>query len=493
MRKVLGPVLAAVLLAGTVSLQDPVSASSHREAPLISEDPVADNTDVYLFKDQNDPTKVNIIANFVPQQVPAGGPNFYKFGDEVRYELHINNNGENLNDDITYEFRFRTVIGNPETFLYNTGPVTSVNDPDANMRQFYDVRRTDRNGTTVVATDVPSPPSNVGVRSTPNYDSALAVPAIRNLPGGGKVFAGQREDPFFADTGSIFDLLGLRPLNGAHAIPRATAPGVDGLGGLNVQTIALQVPISSVTKNGNVPTVLDSKDSTIGVYASTSRRESRVLRTFGGVDINGKWVQISRLAIPLVNEVLIPLGQKDQWNLLAPKDDAQFFKYILDPEPTKLADALYPALQTPPPGGFNADGSPKRTDIVAVLRGAALGLSPANLLPPADLLRVNLATPVTPASQFSRFGFLGAAGDGSNGNADGFPNGRRLGDDVVDIELRLLTGGTALSPTPSSNAAPNNALTDGVNANDSTNKSSFPYVASPYSGYRQTPPGRNAQ
>lgn len=477
--------LAATALPGTAG------ASSHREAPLISRDQVADNTDVYVFKDATDPTKLNVIANYIPFEIPQGGPNFYGFGDDVKYSIHIDNNGD-VDDDITYNFRFRTTYNNPDTFLYNTGVLTTPNDADRNVRQSYSVERVDAGGSRMLATDVPTPPTNVGVRSTPTYESALAAPTVTSLAGGGSVFAGPRQDPFFVDTGSVFDLLGLRPLNSNHLItPPTDSVGVDGLGGANVHTIALQLPITAISQAGNVPTTVDSAASVVGVYASSSRQRVKVLSVAGGAPrTSGRWVQVSRLGIPLVNEVLIPIGKKDLWNASDPKDDAQFFANILNPEPAILADALYPALQTPPQGGFDGSGTPRRTDIVAVLSGAATGVMAG--FPPADLLRVNLATPVSSSGSFTRLGFLGAAGDGSNGNADGFPNGRRLGDDVTDTLLRLLVGGTALTPTPASNAFPNNALTDGVDEDDRANLGVFPYVGTPFNGYNQEVPGSSA-
>jgi len=460
------------------TLPGTAQASSHREAPMISQDPTADNTDVYMFRDATDPTKVNIIANFIGLEDPNGGPNFAKFGDDVKYSIHIDNNGDVV-DDIVYNFRFRSSVTNPDTILYNTGQIAATNDASHNVRQSYSVEKVSSSGSTMVGTDLPTPPVNVGVRSTPNYETALAAPNVKPLTGGGSVFAGQRQDPFFVDVGSVFDLLGLRPINSAHDIPLADSAGVNGpLAGKNVHTIALQLPITAVSKNGTVPTTINSKDSVIGVHASTSRQRVKVLSLVGGAPRNaGRWVQVSRLGLPLVNETLIPLGKKDAFNAGAPKDDAKYFVNILDPEPAKLADALYNALQTPPPGGAT------RTDILAVLQGAAAGLTGAELLPAADLLRLNLATPSTAPGAFTRLGFLGPANDGSNGNADGFPNGRRLGDDVTDTLLRLLTGGTGLSPTPSSNAFPNNALTDGVDADDAPFLTVFPYVGTPYNGY----------
>jgi hypothetical protein len=473
-------IVAVAGVAGGLLASSPAGASSHREAPLIAQDPSADNTDVYAFRDPVDPTKVDLIANFIPAELPQAGPNFYGFGDDVLYEIHVDNDGD-VDEDITYQFRFRTIVGNGETFLYNTGPVTSLTDPDLNVKQVYSVKRITAAGSTMIATDVPVPPANIGPRSTPSYETALGSAGVASLTGGGKVFAGPRQDPFYVDLGSVFDLLGLRPLNAAHLIPKTASAGVDGLAGANVHTIALQLPITEVNKNGVVPTTVDSKDSFIGVYSSASRQRVKVLSTVGGAPRNsGRWVQVSRLGIPLVNEVLIPLGQKDHWNAVDPADDAQFFKYILDPEPSKLIPVLYPGVTTPA-GGFNTDGTAKRTDIVAILTGQGAGLSAANALPPADLVRVNLAVANNPTP--NRLAILA-------GDTGGFPNGRRLGDDVVDIELRLLAGGTPFTPT--FNISPNNILTDGVDADDAALLPAFPYIGAPFDGYSREAPGHAA-
>lgn len=472
-------VVAAGLLGAVGAHITPVSASSHREAPMISQDPTADNTDLYAFRDPTDASMINIIAAYIGLELPQGGPNWQKFADDVLYEIHIDNDGDVV-DDITYQFRFRTIVDNPDTFLYNTGQITAPNASPQNVRQVYSVRRIDGPGSQMLATDVPTPPVNIGPRSTPNYEAALAAPTITNLPGGGKVFAGQRQDAFYVDLGSVFDLLGLRPINAAHVIPRPNSAGVDGLAGYNVHIIGLQLPVTAVSKNGDAPTTVDSRDSMIGIYASASRQRVRVLSTVGGAPRNaGRWIQVSRLGIPLVNEVLIPLGLKDRWNAIHPKDDAVFFPNILDPEPTKLIPVLYPGV-TVPEGGFNPDGSPKRSDIVAVLTGQGAGLSAGNALPPADLLRLNLAVPAVAGTPANRLGILA-------GDPGGFPNGRRLTDDVVDIELRLLAGGTPF--TPAFNIFPNNALTDGVDTDDAAQLGAFPYVGTPFDGYSQQVPG----
>src|SRR3954463_11045369 len=219
--------------------------SSHREAPEIAKDPVADSTDLYAFVSPDAPGTVTLIANYVPLQAPAGGPNFFEFGDDVLYRINISHSAS-IQPDVTYEFRFTTQVRDPRTFLYNTGQITSLNDPNFNRRQFYSVTRTTRHGTEVLGTHLASPPCNVGPRSMPDYP-ALARAAVHTLPGHRKVFAGQRADAFFVDLGSVFDLLDLRPFQNLHVIPTAPAPGVNVLAGLNVHSIALQVPITDLT------------------------------------------------------------------------------------------------------------------------------------------------------------------------------------------------------------------------------------------------------
>jgi hypothetical protein len=432
----------------------PSGASSHREAPLITQDPVADNTDVYAFRSPDRPDTVTLVANWIPFEEPAGGPNFFNFGDDVLYQIHVDSNGD-AQPDVTYEWRFTTEIQNPNTFLYNTGPITDINSPNFNERQFYDVSVVRNGARTVLGTHVPVPPNNIGPRSTPNYD-AVAAQGVASLPGGVKSFAGQRDDPFYVDLGSAFDLLGLRPFNTAHKIPLPTAPGVDGLGGFNVNTIAIQVPISDLTTGGS---------PIIGVYSQTKRQQARVLSPTGPGSAprsSGAFVNVSRLGNPLVNEVIIPLGEKDKFNASDPSGDAQFLPRVLDPEPARLISGLYPVNVPPAP----------RNDLVAIFLTGIPGLNQPPNVKPSEMIRLNTSIPVTGTP--NPMGVL--AGDNQ-----GFPNGRRLGDDVVDIELRALAGATPF--TPPFNVSPNNALGDGVNGNDKQFLGTFPYVASPHQGY----------
>ena len=269
MKKMRAPALLGVGL--VMATLVPSGASSHREAPLITQDPVADNTDVYAFKSPDNPNTITLVADWIPFEEPAGGPNFFNFGDDVLYQIHVDNNGDSI-PDVTYEWRFTTEIQNPNTFLYNTGPINSISDPNFNYRQFYNLTVV-RNGVrTTIGTHLPVPPNNIGPRSTPNYP-ALAAQAVATLPGGVKSFAGQRDDPFYVDLGSAFDLLGLRPLNGAHVLPLPKAAGVDGLGGFNVHSVALQVPITDL--------ITDAGNPVIGVYSQTKRQQARVLSPTG--------------------------------------------------------------------------------------------------------------------------------------------------------------------------------------------------------------------
>ncbi len=465
MRKLAYALVAALFLATAMAVAfkggpEAGRASSHREAPLISEDPVADNTDVYAFVSPDRPDTVTIVANYVPLEEPAGGPNFNKFGDDVLYALNVDNSGDGK-EDISYQFRFKTKTGNPNTFLYNTGPINTLSDPDWNVRQTYKVTRVTGKQSRILGRGLVTPPVNIGPRSTPSYES-LAAAAVNNLPGGIKVFAGQRDDAFFVDLGSVFDLAGLRPFNNLHAIPLPPAKGVDGVGGFNTHSIAIQVPIAQLKG--------PKGQTTIGVYASAARQKVRVFRK-GEIKGYGPWMQVSRLAEPLINEVVIPIGLKDEWNASDPADDARFTKFYRAPEVTRLENALYAALD-------NANET-NRDDLVAILQTGVPGLNFTGNTK-ADLIRLNMSIPPTaPAGKGDRLGVL-------NGDLAGFPNGRRLEDDVVDIELRALAEGygsflNGLLGLP--NRTPNNLLGDGVDANDFPLRVNFPYLASPHQGY----------
>ena len=456
-RLLLGAGLAAAALAGTLVS---AGASSHREAPLITEDPVADSTDLYAYVSPDASDSVTLIANFQGFQEPGGGPNYFRFGDDVLYAIKIDNNGDAV-PDIIYEFRFTTTTRDPSTFLYATGPITSPTDTDWNRPQTYTVTRVAGGQRTVLASGLPTPPANVGPRSTPNY-AATAAAAVQTLPGGGKVFAGQRAEGFYADIASIFDLGGLRPLNSAHAVPLGNEPGRNTFSGYNVSSIALQIPKSALTAGS---------DPVIGVWQTTSRRKVRVFAQNNGAMVShrGRWVQVSRLGNPLVNEVVVPLLLKDAFNGLRPQNDADvpgFAALVTDPELGRRIEALYPGVDVPPP---------PRNDLVAIFLTGIQDLNrPAGGVRTAEILRLNTSIAPTPAANRNRLGLLA-------GQNDGFPNGRRIGDDVIDIALRAVAGGTPFTPT--FNNAPNNALTDGVDASDQPFLDVFPYLGTPYQGY----------
>jgi hypothetical protein len=460
--------LIGLLAMGLAFLPGSSRASSHREAPLISLDPSADNTDIYAFVSPDDPDTVTIIANYIPLEEPAGGPNFATFDDNVRYAINIDNDGDSK-DDITYEFRFKTKIRNKNTFLYNVGPITSLDDPDWNMPQTYSVTRIQKGKSKVLGRDLKTPPVNIGPRSTPDYED-LASAAVQTIDGGIKVFAGQRDDTFWVDLGSIFDLGGLRPFNPAHVIPLDQDPGVDGVGGYNTHAIAIQIPISQLKG--------PKGQMVIGVYANASRQKVSVLRDDGSIDASGPWVQVSRLGNPLINEVIIPLGKKDYWNRTDPSKDSQFVPFYRTPELAGLVNFLYPVL--PDARTTNRD------DLVAILLTGLTLPDGTNLNftgnKPADLLRLNMAIP--PKATVNDGDPLGVL----NGDLAGFPNGRRLIDDVTDIELRAVADGygtlvNSLFGSLTPNNTPNNQVGDGVNANDLDLLDSFPYQSTPHQGY----------
>ncbi len=467
--------------------------SSHREAPEISKDPVADSSDLYAFVSPDAPDTVTLLANYVPLQGPAGGPNFYEFGDDVLYEIHIDNNGDSK-ADITYQFRFHTELQVGGTFLYNVGPITSLSDGTWNRRQFYSVTRVDRHdhgdgqghsSSRVLADRLSCPPCNIGPLSTPDYPS-LAGQAIFALGGGTKVFAGQRAEGFYVDLGAIFDLGDLRPFEQLHAqfglsIPELTrpAPGVNATKAVNVHSIALQVPKHDLLRDLGRPT--------IGVWTTARRQKVKMLDDGQGHHSNvGPFTQVSRLGNPLFNEVLVPMERKDYWNTEAPDADSQFVDGVAHPELAKLLPILYPGV-FPNLAALNASGKP-RADLVAVLlTGIPAGIVPGfqNFTGPvqADLLRLN--TSIAPSSAPNVLGLLG-------GDAAGFPNGRRVFDDVVTIEVRAIAGLTyGLVDASFSADGAASVVDDGLTSSptdltaDGTIQylSTFPYLGTPHSGF----------
>ena len=444
-------------------------ASSHREAPAISQDPAADLTDVYAFRSPDNPDTVTFISNVYPGEIAYGGPNFYRFADDVVYQINVDNNGD-AQEDIAYQFTFRTQNGNPAnpfnsgTFLYNTGPITSLDDADYNFRQFMTVTRINyytvgnrRYGTpTVLGSNLLLPPSNVGKVSLPDYE-AVAMQAVYSLPGGMKVFAGQRDDPFFVDLGAVFDLLQVRN------------PGEDALEEANVHSIAIQVPISQLVGDAS---------GVIGTWSTTSRATTRV---FGGYSKGDEWYtedaaldagnayvsplrQVSRLGMPLVNEVVIAVRDKDRFNASHPSTDTQFLSYVTNSHLAAVVNTVYPNT-------FNCPVA-NRSDLVTAFLTGVPGLNQPTNVRASEMLRLNTTTPATAIaadgmSAGNRLAVLG-------GDTGGFPNGRRLTDDVVDIALRVVCGALTGNATQ---------LGDGVDHNDMPFKTTFPYLATPHSAH----------
>ncbi|HEV3281901.1 MAG TPA: DUF4331 domain-containing protein [Acidimicrobiales bacterium] len=467
--------------------------SSHREAPEIAKDAVADSTDLYAFVSPDKPDTVTIIANYVPLEAPDGGPNFYEFGGDVLYSINIDNTGDG-HPDISYQFRFTNKITNPDTFLYNTGPITTLTHSTWNRRQYFTLTRVANGSSKTLGSHLACPPCNIGPLSTPDY-AALAAAAIHQLPGGGQVFAGQRAEGFFVDLGAIFDLAILRPFEQDHATfglantgLGSMAAGVNSTKGVNVHSIALQVPKSDLTKNGSASTSASSTSSVIGVWTTAARQKARVLQASEGTDVeSGPWVQVSRLGNPLVNEVIVPMSKKDYWNAQPPSHDQQFAPAVAHPELAQLLPTLYPGV-FPNLAAYNAK-SPHRADLLAIFltgipTGVVSGFQNSMGTTQADMLRLNTAIPPT-TTGMNNLGLIGM-------DAAGYPNGRRVFDDVVTIELRALAGATIplvdKSFTPDAAAT---AITDGLTSGptdttasgDETYLPSFPYLGTPLSGF----------
>jgi Domain of unknown function (DUF4331) len=574
MLKIKQMMLALAILVGSYS----ASASSHREAPLISNDPLADNTDVYAFRSPDDPNTITIICNYIPFQLPEGGPNYYNFGTNIRYEVHIKNKTTTTTDDILYRFTFASVNEDPTTFF-------NIRLAKQNLKTTYTCEKSVNGGAFVtIVTNGIVPPANIGPRSinsTPvglgaaSYD-ALITAAIATATSGEKVFCGPVDDPFFVDLAGAFDLGAFRPEGNTTNAP------IDGLNRYNVHSIALKIPINLLQKDGKTAAqaanILDG-DFVIGVWASASRQQIKTLSTAGaGTEaFTGPWVQVSRLGMPLVNEAIIPVGMKDKWNASNPAQDVQFAQYFTNPELALYMDdsqfgGAVPALnalriQSKSQGSFdfrngkaglfslkgstavagtalaeNAFGgvllpnatSPRAVDILPIFYTGVPNLAPYqlatgkpvgnplaagkpfinNFLPTlGDMLRLNMAVPPTPRNdpKFSSLGIVNAAVLGLTDpayntstalqaipNMDGFPNGRRLEDDVTTIELQAV-GGVALAAiglfyddyVPTLSPVTKNlvgvlSFTSGPTKNDTTFKAGFPYVQTPWRGFDYT-------
>ena len=544
-------------------------ASSHREAPLISNDPLADNTDLYVFRSPCDTNKVVMIANYIPFEHPAGGPNYYNFGTGIRYEIHIDNNSATKGDDIIYRFTFSQTSQDPTTFF-------NIRLGKENLKDTYTCEKSTDGGNsfvTIISSGI-VPPNNIGPRSIENSTVGLGassyedlmMSAITTASSGEKVFCGPIDDPFFVDLGGIFDVGNFRPV------------GRDGLAKFNCHTIVVQVPISDLQKDGKATAAATSildPDFVIGVYASASRQQITTFDSSSATNSgSGEWVQVSRLGMPLTNEAIIPIGSKDKWNVSASADDAQFDDYFENPELALYMDdsqfgtaipglsklriqtnslgqfdfrngrqGLFPLKGTSAVTGTALDDavfgtlllpdnhSPRAVDLLPIFYTGVPNLAPYqlatgkpdgnplangkpfinNFLPTLeDRLRLNMAVPVTQrnSADFSSLGIIQAAALGLtdsrfNGDAslqfipnmDGFPNGRRLEDDVTTIELQAVSGVAlaAIGLWYDDYALGDNPLTPdflnvytftaGVTKNDTSFRACFPYVQTPWRGF----------
>ncbi|MFI5496638.1 DUF4331 domain-containing protein [Actinoplanes sp. NPDC051859] len=426
----------------------PGSASSHREAPLIAGTPSLDNTDLYAFVSPDAPSTVTMVANWQPFSEPNGGPNFYPFAEHTAHDINIDNDGD-ARADITYRWMFKTTYQNPNTFLYNTGPVTSLTDPDLNVRQTYTLQRITKGGAKTLLSKARVAPSFTGAASMPNY-GALSDAAVTSYGSGAKSFAGQADDAFFADL-RVFDLL-----YGGNL----SEVGQDTLKGYNVNSIALQVPKADLALKGDA-----TRNPVVGIWTTTSRAGASMKSK------SSKLQQVSRLGMPLVNEVVIPVAKKNEFNASKPENDVKFLKYVQKPEVPKLIQAIY---------GIPAPAEPRKDLVEVFLTGVCKACGPvqadlnsqllnmdvkAKKFAPSEQLRLNMS--VAPAAAPNRLGVVG-------GDLAGFPNGRRLADDVIDVTLQAAEG--ILLPNPPAAVA---TLGDGVNSNDHAFRAMFPYVALP--------------
>ncbi|MEU4161561.1 DUF4331 domain-containing protein [Actinoplanes sp. NPDC026670] len=458
LRRTLAALGAVALLGGSLYGLGPgtATASSHREAPLVAADPAIDNTDLYAFVSPERPGFVTFVANWQPFEEPNGGPNFYPFATDATYHIKVDNDGD-AKPDAEFKWKFRSIDNRGDsTFLYNNGPVTSLDDENLLFKQTYSLQSS-FNGEPFKTRveDAPVAPSRVGAASMPDYGT-LRQQATRTLPGGWKIFAGQADDPFFLDL-RVFDLLYGGDLS---------ETGQDTVAGYNVNTIALQVPFKDVALKADA-----GRNPVIGVWTTTERNRVRIT---GGGQSGGK-VQVSRLGNPLVNEVVVPASLKDTFNATPPERDAKIpalVKRVLEPEVPKLIESIYkiPAPKTPRndlaeiflTGITTKAGGPIKADLNSQLNNADVK---ASRFTPSEQLRLNLSVPV--AGSPNRLGVLA-------GDLQGFPNGRRLSDDVVDIELQALVGAAQTGKLVDALAAG-----DAVDANDQQFGGEFPYVALP--------------
>lgn len=452
-------------------------SSSHREAPNIMLDPSADNTDVYAYTADDAPNALTVVANWIPGENPANGPNFFRFDDRARYYIHIDNTGDGR-PNVSYQYKFKTSIANENSFLY-AGPGTQdPQDPGLNINQKYNVSRIEYDASgkqtdkELVGSNYQVAPPNIGPKTFPAYDKFVQQ-SINETDDGAKVFVGQRDDPFFVDLGATFDAINVRAGTGNEG------QGKDDFSGTSTESVVMQLPEELVTRNGQKVANADAANAVVGVWSTTERRKfeftnkdydkaakGKIGKRKKGKRAKNKWVQVSRLGNPLVNEVVIPLGSKDKFNRTTPDADAQNYGgFVTQPELAAILNALFDI-------GAPEDG---RTDIVTALLGGIEGVNQHTgkfAGNPVDTLKINLG--IAPSDNPNRFGVIG-------GDLAGFPNGRRLADDVVDIELQVVAGFLVGNEVP---------LGDGVDVNDKEFLPEFPYLAEPTSGFDSDPSNR---
>ena len=482
----------AVLLSALMALATmtpPAGAASHREAPLIALDPAADNTDTYAFRSWQDPSKAVFVMNVIPGQDPADGPNYFNFDDEVLYSFNIDNNQDGKAEDIVYELRFKTenrpvldqlefplaYVGNPSIPVAAVQGITKLDGPGSEgltRRQTYTVtevrghKRTELfKGQKLIAV-----PSNVGPATMPQYEDLASQGVYTDPSTGIKVFAGQRAETFYIDLGAVFDTANLRrkPLPLLTELEDADDGrdpfGINRFSGTNVNSIVIEVPVSRITQDGQ--SVEQTGAPVIGMYASTARQKTKILGGDGGTKTQGPWVQVSRLANPLVNELIINTSSKDLWNSQEPEDEARFQEFYKNPSIALALELIFgvPVTKTP------------RTDLMSVfLKYPGQQLDGANCGNPcSELLRVNLKVAPTQPENQKRLG--GLAGD-----AAGFPNGRRPNDDVTDIAIRVVGGANYIAARVGDGV---NFLQGAQGANLTPNGiyKVFPYLPTPYDG-----------
>ena len=469
MRKLMAALaaLTAAAIAATLGF-----GSSHREAPRILKDPTADNTDVWAFTAPDAKDSLTVVANWIPLADPAGGPNFYPLDENARYYVKVDNTGDGY-EDVAYRWKFKTRFRNPNSFLYAAPQVTSVNDPDLNLVQTYYLYKEtyNRNRRLVdvkrIAHNAPVVPDNVGPKTIPNF-AQVEAGGVTHLKGGGRTIVTPADDAFFVDLGTIFDGINIDKPGRPNIGTGNQGGGKDDVAGYNTKSFVLQVPEREVTRDGKSVSGMKAGNSVVGVWSTTERKRGSVLapRASRKHKHGKRWVQVSRLGNPLINEVIIPIGKKDKFNATSPADDAKNFgQFALNPEPARVLNALF---------GLGIKET-NRTDIVQALLTGVPGLTQIGNHPAAaDTLKLNLG--VSPASSPNRFGVLA-------GDTAGFPNGRRLADDVVDIELRVIAG-ALLMPNQGGKQIP---LGDGVDRNDKALRAQFPYVPLANDGFSSQP------